>query len=269
VYISNVVVITNDPPATPVALSNGPICSGNTLNLTASTTSTGVATWSWTGPNGFVSESQNPGISNVVTASGGAYNVTVTIANCVSTLATVNVVVVSASISQQPTSVTKNVAESALFVCKSSDPAATFQWQNDSGSGFSNISNAGQYLGATNDSLNVSNLASANNNNRFRCVVTSGACSDTSAIAILNTNSSSVATSLIIRPNFTEDIITIKAPASLVGKSYKISDVGGKVVMTGFITGQETEVSMGKLAKAMYFITVITDKKETYKIFRY
>ena len=269
VYVSNAVVITNDPPATPVALSNGPICSGNTLNLTASTTSTGVAIWSWTGPNGFVSESQNPSISNVVTASGGAYNVTVTIANCVSTPATVNVVVVSASILQQPTSVTKNVGENALFVCKSSDPAATFQWQNDSGSGFSNISNAGQYQGATTDSLNVSNLASANNNNRFRCVVTSGSCSDTSAIAVLNINSSSEPTSLTIRPNFTEDIITIKAPASLIGKSYKISDEGGKTVMTGVITGQETEVSLGKLAKGMYFITIITDKKETYKIFRY
>ena len=269
VYISNTVVLTNQTPATPVALSNGPVCSGNTLNLTASTTSTGVATWSWTGPNGFVSDSQNPSISNVVTTSGGAYSVTVTIDNCVSNPANINVVIISGSISQQPSNITKNTGESTLFICRSSDSNASFQWQVDSGSGFSNISNAGQYQGVTNDSLIVSNLSSANNNNRFRCVVTSGSCSDVSAVAILTVNNPTGVISLSITPNPTDDIITINAPLSLIGKSYTISDAGGKIVMTGLITGEKTKVSLLKLAKAMYFITITTDKKETFKIIKY
>jgi len=81
------------PPVTPVAASNGPVCSDNTLNLTASTTSPGTATWAWTGPNGFNSIQQNPAITNVTTAASGTYTVTVTINSCTSAAGTVNVVV--------------------------------------------------------------------------------------------------------------------------------------------------------------------------------
>jgi gliding motility-associated-like protein len=94
---SNVVgpftLVDPTPPATPVAGSNGPICSGNTLNLNASTTSTGTATWSWTGPNGFNSANQNPSITNATVAATGTYIVTVTINSCTSAAGSINVVV--------------------------------------------------------------------------------------------------------------------------------------------------------------------------------
>ncbi|MDH3244977.1 MAG: hypothetical protein OEM26_10205, partial [Saprospiraceae bacterium] len=64
--------------ATPAcsAGNNGPLCAGATLNLTESG---GDATgWSWTGPNGFVSASQNPVRNNVTTADAGDYIVTIT-----------------------------------------------------------------------------------------------------------------------------------------------------------------------------------------------
>lgn len=49
--------------------SNSPTCIGSTLNLTAS----GGTSYSWTGPNGFTSNLQNPSISNVNATHSGQY----------------------------------------------------------------------------------------------------------------------------------------------------------------------------------------------------
>lgn len=70
----NLTVRVVQPSAT--ASSNSPICAGATLNL--ATTAVSGASYSWTGPNGFTSTSQNPTISNATTAATGTYNVTVT-----------------------------------------------------------------------------------------------------------------------------------------------------------------------------------------------
>ena len=79
-----VVLADPNPPPAPSASSNSPICSGATLNLTASTASTGTISYAWTGPNGFTSNLQNPSIANITTAASGTYNVSVTVNDCVS-----------------------------------------------------------------------------------------------------------------------------------------------------------------------------------------
>jgi gliding motility-associated-like protein len=84
-------VTVNPTPAAPVASSNSPICSGNTLNLAASTV--GSSTYAWTGPNGFTSSLQNPSVSNTATADAGIYSVTATENGCTSTAGTTTVVV--------------------------------------------------------------------------------------------------------------------------------------------------------------------------------
>lgn len=72
--------------------SNSPVCTGGTLNLTA--TGPAGATYSWIGPNGFVSTAQNPVLTNVTSSSAGAYLVQVSVATgaCPSTLRTTVVV---------------------------------------------------------------------------------------------------------------------------------------------------------------------------------
>lgn len=57
------------------ASSNGPICEGQTLNLTCSTA--GAVSYSWAGPNSFSSNVQNPSIPNTTTNMSGNYTVTI------------------------------------------------------------------------------------------------------------------------------------------------------------------------------------------------
>lgn len=88
--IDQMVITINPTPATPTANSNSPLCSGSTLNLSTSVVS--GASYSWTGPTGFTSTSQNP--TRVVAATdGGGYTVYIIKNGCVSS-AGVNSVVV-------------------------------------------------------------------------------------------------------------------------------------------------------------------------------
>ncbi len=89
--IATIVVTVNPIPAAPTTGSNSPICAGSTLNLTA--TSAGATSYSWTGPNAFVSAVQNPSIAGATTAASGTYTVTAKAAGCTSPVGTITVVV--------------------------------------------------------------------------------------------------------------------------------------------------------------------------------
>ncbi len=89
--VGTVAVVVNPIPAAPTAGSNGPLCSGSTLNLTASAIAT--ATYSWTGPNSFTASIQNPSLAGVTTADAGTYSVTATANSCTGPAGTVTVAI--------------------------------------------------------------------------------------------------------------------------------------------------------------------------------
>jgi hypothetical protein len=84
-------VVINPQPTAITAGGNTPICQGETLNLTSTNSTTG-ATYSWTGPNSFTSNTQNPTITNIPAAGNGNYIVTANLNGC-TTQSTVAIVV--------------------------------------------------------------------------------------------------------------------------------------------------------------------------------
>ncbi|HEX6914148.1 MAG TPA: PKD domain-containing protein [Chitinophagaceae bacterium] len=132
-------LVDPNPPSTPVATSNGPVCSGNTLQLNATTTTPGTATWSWSGPNGFVSTDQNPAITNATTAATGTYTVTVTINSCTSNAGTVNVVVNQTPATPAAGSNTPVCTDSTLFLTATTTTAGTMTWSWTGPNGFTSI----------------------------------------------------------------------------------------------------------------------------------
>ena len=78
----NVVNVTISPVPDLTLSANGPLCLGDTLNLTAGVSGgTGGFNYSWTGPNSFTSSQQNPMLSSITEVNQGTYRVTVTDAN--------------------------------------------------------------------------------------------------------------------------------------------------------------------------------------------
>ena len=84
-------VIVNPLPAA-TASNNGPVCAGSALNLTGG--AAGMTTYSWTGPNAFISALQSPSVSVSTTiAMAGIYTLTITNASgCTNTANTTAVI---------------------------------------------------------------------------------------------------------------------------------------------------------------------------------
>jgi beta-galactosidase len=70
------------PLPAPAAGYNSPMYAGMTLYLAASTIP--GASYSWTGPNAFISTNQNPPITNAGQTASGEYSVTASVGSCVS-----------------------------------------------------------------------------------------------------------------------------------------------------------------------------------------
>lgn len=111
---------------------SAPVCPGSTLTLQANTVS--GATYSWSGPGGFTSTSQNPTISNVTSANAGTYVLTVTGSNgCTSQLNVTGVVNALPSTTFTATS-SVNINSNATVTYTGTDPStSTYSWDFNGG----------------------------------------------------------------------------------------------------------------------------------------
>jgi hypothetical protein len=156
----------------------------------------------------------------------------------------------------------------------SSEPNATYQWQTDLGFGFQNVNNGGQYSGANNDTLTILNVTTNNNNQLFRCVITLGSCSVTSAVVFLkvdnNIGINEVSESILfsVYPNPAQHVINLKADAKLLESAYTIYDNIGKLVLTGKITSENTVIEIGNLSGGIYLLSVGANFNQTFKVIK-
>ena len=147
-------------------LSNGGVYGGVTTN-TLTLTGAGL------GMNGYKYQC-------VLTTTGGC-----TLTSNAGTL-TVNA---NPSITAQPANKTICANASTTFSITASGPAISYQWQEDSGSGFGNLSNGGVYGGVTTNTLTLTGAGLAMNGYKYQCVLTTtGGCTLTSNSGTLTVN---------------------------------------------------------------------------------
>jgi putative Ig domain-containing protein len=119
------------PPATPTASNGGPYCTGATIQLTTPTVS--GATYSWTGPNGFSSNQQNPTRANAALADAGTYSVTVTVDGCTSAAGTTNVVVNATPSTPTPSNGGPYCEGATIQLFTPAVTGATYSWSGPGG----------------------------------------------------------------------------------------------------------------------------------------
>ncbi|MBS1781356.1 MAG: T9SS type A sorting domain-containing protein [Bacteroidetes bacterium] len=119
-------VATKPLPDKPVAGSNTPLCTGASLALTATSTTSGVS-WQWTGPNSFSSTLQNPSKASMTVSDGGNYIVNAILNGCI-TKDTTNVLVYPVTPAPAASNNTPACIGSNVMLYASNVAGATYSW---------------------------------------------------------------------------------------------------------------------------------------------
>ncbi|MDZ4666071.1 MAG: gliding motility-associated C-terminal domain-containing protein [Bacteroidota bacterium] len=115
-----VTTVSVHPVPNAVAGSNNPVCAGTSINLT----SNAAASYTWTGPNAFTSNAQNPVIPNSTTAMTGTYTLKITTAQGCTAVTTVTVGVLT------PTTTAANTGPycAGATISLSAPAATSYTW---------------------------------------------------------------------------------------------------------------------------------------------
>ena len=263
---SNSAIVNMTVNALPVVIANASstsICDGNSVILSGG----GASLYSWTG-----------GVNNAVSfvpLSTSTYTVTGTNLNgCINTATTTVTVNPAPTVSAQSGNQTASVGATVLFYITSSQSNATYQWQTNLGFGWQNLSSFGQYSGTTNDTLTITNTTMSNNNQPFRCIISSGTCSDSSSVAVLTIDNNVGINELAndnlfsIYPNPTTSQINLKANTMLLGSNYRMYDNTGKTVLSGKINSETSVLELGNLSNGIYLLRIGDNVKRTFKVIK-
>lgn len=140
-----------------------PVCLGGNLNLFAS----GGGTYSWSGPGGFTSSSQNPVRYGITGAQAGTYTVTITTsAGCTATASVAVVVNTAPSLSTAPTNATCGMSNGSVNLTVSSGTSPyTYLWSNNATSEDINSLAAGNYRVTVTDNNGCTSTANGSVSN--------------------------------------------------------------------------------------------------------
>lgn len=123
--------------------------------------------------------------SNVYTATGIYTDTLVASTGCDSIVTTTIDLLPENLIASHPQNASEYINTVANFSVTSNQANATYQWQQNSGTGFINLSNAGVYSGTDSDQLSIQPLSASLHNYEYRCVLVFGTCEATSESAHL------------------------------------------------------------------------------------
>jgi hypothetical protein len=121
--VSNEATVTINPVPTASITSNSPLCAGQTLSLSGA--SDIGTSYTWAGPNGFTSSSQNPVIPNATITTSGNYTLIVSTSNCTAAAVATSVTVNTTNMSiVAPAS----ACMGSTYTLNTSGTASTYTW---------------------------------------------------------------------------------------------------------------------------------------------
>jgi cyclophilin family peptidyl-prolyl cis-trans isomerase len=120
------------------------------------------------------------------------------------------------SITTQPASQTINAGANATFTAASSNSGDTVQWEVNSGSGFTPLSNGGVYSGVTTATLTITVATASLGGNQYEAIFTNSAGTLTTSVAALTVNA---------------------APSVTTQPSAELAEAGGNATFTAVAAG--------------------------------
>ena len=243
------------PPTTPytysilplpvLSISGTSVCAGSTASLTAA--NTGIATYTWTGPSGYVSNSQVATVPMASNASAGQYSLSVTGVNgCAATTTT------SLSVQAQPTVI---VTPGTITICAgesaslSASGAISYSWKPGN---------------LTSQTVQVSpastSVYTVSGTNALGCVNTSSVnlivsvCTGISSISVQNVY-------ITLFPNPSSDVVTLGIPFE-GSKEILITNALGELIQHRSTTELVEYLDLTTVTKGIYFIKILSGSKQ-------
>jgi hypothetical protein len=248
---SSVTMTVHALPNVTINTSAENICSGSSVTLSGE----GATSYVWT--NGVVNgETFEPTATSNYSVTGTDSNECVNSANV---LITVNT---TPSVTNQSPNQTAFEGTSISFFVETAQGVDTYQWQTNIGFGWQDLNDFGQYSGSSSNTLTIASVTNSNNNQPFRCIVTLGDCSDTSAIALLATtevsiddiNGSNSDLTFGIYPNPFSTEATVIFDQTQDQTRVEIYDAQGKRVKSILFSGKHLKIESENLAPGIYVI---------------
>lgn len=161
-------------------------------------------------------------------------------------------------IGKQPDDIAVDAGKQAKLTVTATGGALAYQWQTDMGTGFQNITNSGQYSGVTTATLTVNNTTLSNNNQKFRCILTSGACTTNTfdrTLFVFPTGIDNIdGATTTIYPNPADDEIVIIAAETI--NKIDIYNLTGRKVHAQTANSRQVRMNIQDLAAGMYIIRI-------------
>jgi hypothetical protein len=138
----------------------------------------------------------------------------------------------NSGITAQPTNQSGCDGSSVTFSLTTYSAGVTYQWQENTGSGFTNITNGGIYSGATSSSLSLSSVIQSMNGFQYRCLITAPGCntptiSSSVTLTVYNPTVIVTAPSNLTIYNGQNAVFTVAATGSNLTYQWQYSTTGG------------------------------------------
>jgi len=177
----------------------------------------------------------------------------------------------SSVISIQPTVSSVNPGSIVHFRTDAFSLSANFQWQEDSGNGFLDLSDRLPYSNTKTKQLDLQDATAVLKNNKYRCVVTDGNISETTNVVffifpITENKQVDIEKSINVFPNPAKNEITIVTSMNQIGLDFYIINASGFYVLTGKIASLSTVLDIKRLPSGVYLVKVGEFKKITFKV---
>ncbi len=161
---------------------------------------------------------------------------------------------------KQPKNDTLIVSGTAVYSITDTGGAATYQWQENAGSGFVNLTNTGKYSGVTTKTLTITGVTIAMNGYNYRCIRNSSPCIDTSSNALLKVilaegiSSTEIENKISVFPNPTNGTIMINSNIDI--SDLELRNTVGQSVMKLTPNTKNYDLNLSELPNGVYLIRV-------------
>jgi xylan 1,4-beta-xylosidase len=167
----------------------------------------------------------------------------------------------SSIISIQPTVSSVYPGSIVRFRTDAFSLSATFQWQEDSGNGFVDLSDRLPYANTKSRLLNIYDASTILKKNKYRCVVTDGKESDTTSVVYFNMltlDNKHLETDKFfdVFPYPSKNKITIVTSINHIGLNFYIINDSGFYVLTGKLASLTTVLDIDRLSAGNYLVQV-------------